>query len=188
MGFLSEILSRKTGENSRDHSPENVLDIIRQLARENPGKALRQLRKAGIRRYEDFGFNAIAWESYAGLHAELTAVTPEEISCVILRWSMWDQPTVGDLIEAAREIKEELVYLCGDPGKRYAPSAADDAAALHLMASEGICPMVLLGDDDLLVRRQFLIRIEPVIDPRTEDVIQELIDAATQVGLKTYHL
>lgn len=164
-------------------TPGATIDEIRSLAKTNQRKALKQLRKAGATTYEAFGVEGTYHDQYLSLYAELTSRQAVLPSVAIALWSKWDRPTNGLLIDHAKGLKEDVLYLVA-PRKKQQKSAAAEAEALLTLSTNEDCPLVIIGEADLMVRTRFLADVEALVPLDAEDVCQDLIDAAATRNLK----
>ena len=182
MGFLDLFRSPSPRSATEPGSKAGIGHLVR-LAETQPKKALRQLRKAGATEYESFGVEGPDHDRYLAMYAELTDRSlPARPTLLVTLWSRWEYATNGRVISLARETDKDVIYLVA-PRHQYAKSAAAEAEAVLTLANQPECPLVVLGEADLMVRTSFLVDVEALVPADAEDVIQDLVDAAAARSL-----
>ncbi len=132
------------------------------------------------------------WRMGGEMHAEfrrvaqaaLDRLAPVEIlpahEVAVVPWETWETPTVGDVLRKAFGA-EATALLLSAPEKRSHKNALAELEALRVLANPDVV-MVMIDEEDLLVDCAFLRALEGRIDPETEEVGQDLADAAKALG------
>jgi hypothetical protein len=94
----------------------------------------------------------------------------------------WEEaPTLGDLVSAAQTLQEEILYMQpSNPRRDAAPLAQIDA--LSEFAKDQKLVMVVIGDETMVLRKSFILTAGQSLDPRSEEIGQDLYDLATEQG------
>ncbi|TVQ37210.1 MAG: hypothetical protein EA370_07105 [Wenzhouxiangella sp.] len=186
MGFLSSLFGGKLTEQEQVQRAHGLLDEVRPMADQSPAKALRRLRSGLKPCYEAVTFDGLVHADFRQLVQPLLKQKDSPAyqlpSVRIVPWSTWSEPRIGDLTRLAGEMGEEVLY-CRAAAGRSARDAVAELEALDTFASKEQVAMIVIGDEDMLFRRTFLVDAARGTDLQSEDVGQDLADYATRQGL-----
>ena len=100
-------------------------------------------------------------------------------------WSTWHgRITLGDIVTLARETIEPVLYLYVPPGRLDRGPVAE-IEALEALAEDEQLVMVVVGEMNTFLRCDLLAGLVGLADLETEEILQEIVDAARKAGLRT---
>lgn len=186
---LLRSLLRLPGE-ERVLDPDEAREILleaQRLAWQGAPDALDQLGHAARHDYALFGIGRPMHEEFletvqrlwqAAGRTELPALpTVERVP-----WSTWIEPTVGDVYRHARGADAEVLYLV-DERSLLQKDPLHEVEALDLIARHPALAMVMLSENDLMVRRTFAEAAGGTLDLSSQTVSADLDEYAGLVGL-----
>ncbi|MDZ7842642.1 MAG: hypothetical protein U5R46_17725 [Gammaproteobacteria bacterium] len=188
MGVLASLFGGKLNEQEQVQGARALLDEARSVAALDPEKAIRKLRRDLKRHYQAVTFDGLVHAQFRELVQPLldqAASHADQLPSVrVTLWSTWNDPMIGDLTQLAADMKEDVLY-CKAPAARGTRDAVAELEALDTFARNDQVAMIVIGEEDMLFRRSFLVEAAGGTDPQSEDVGQDLADFATKRGLKT---
>ncbi|MFW6303579.1 MAG: hypothetical protein ACOC2L_03065 [Candidatus Sumerlaeota bacterium] len=185
MGLLEELFKEKPSEKDLHAKAGETLEQLEVTAQSDPKQALKQLRK----RQKDF----VPWWRMGGewhgrfRKVALMALGEDDEKFLLtendierLCWNDWDGVTMGDILQKA-EASTARALLLDPPDKRYHKHPLIEIEALRAMADSNVV-LVVLDEESLLVECEFLRSLAGQVDPKTEEIMQDLTDAAADRG------
>ncbi len=173
-------------EEDRIRQARSALDAART---EPPDKAMKSLRKHGRTFYGLFGvgrelhgeyLNAVAAARERGA-SEATRPPPR---IEMLPWTTWDDPMMKDLTATARESDAELLYITGVDAKGPLDAMLEVDVMGQFNDNDRLA-MVILGEENMMFRRSFLLAASENVPPEAEELGQDLLDYARRAGLES---
>ncbi len=173
----------------RDNLPpeervRQTFEEARRLAGTKPRAALRSLDrlKGDAHALVTFGgpyhepFTEIVMEAL-GWSGPVPAVSPHP-------WHEWEgRLTVADVLDLARKTEEPVLYLYQPPGRSDRGPVAE-IEGLQALAGDEQLVMVVTGGANALIRRDLLLLVAEAADPGSEEILQEITDAARKKGFR----
>lgn len=188
MGIFGSLFGGKLTEQEQVQGARALLDEVRPVAAQVPRKAIRQLRRGLKRYYQAVTFDGLVHAQFRELVQPLLEQPGSHVdqlpSVRVTLWSTWNDPMIGNLTRLAAGMKEDVLY-CKAPAARGTRDAVAELEALDTFARNDQVAMIVIGEEDMLFRRSFLVDAADDTDPQSEDVGQDLADFATKQGLKT---
>lgn len=190
MGLFSNLFGSKPSTEDQLELARKLLDEAAQLsALASPGKALKLLAGKARALYPTLGLGGELHPAFADLVGRLRANEGSGqmrlASVRVLPWSTWTAPTIGDVIAAAADQNEDVLYCRGSAGGRGLDALAE-IDALAEFQREPQTAMIVIGDEHMMFRCSFLTDGASDADPTSEDIGQDLADQAERCGLKVH--
>jgi hypothetical protein len=152
--------------------------------------------KASLKALEGLGRDHHRWFGLEGeLHREFAdevlkawrATDPSRCpdsfpSLTLVDWERWDAPTMRDLWETAGTAPGEVLFI-GTSGRRATRNALKELEALRLLAGSPLMGMTVYCQENVFLRKQFLLGTRGVLPPDSEDILQDLLDYSTTRGI-----
>jgi len=152
--------------------------------------------RASLKALEGFGRDLHHWFGMQGeLHGEfsagvLKAWRATDPSCcpagfpsvTTVDWERWDAPTMGDLWVTAEAAPGEVLFI-GTSGRRATRSALKELEALRMMAGDPRMGMTVYCQENVFLRKDFLLGTRGVLRPDSEDILQDLMDFCNTGGI-----
>ncbi len=188
MGLFSNLFGQKLSPEDQRRLARELLDQVAQVsAQGSPGKALKILAGKAHQFYPMLGLGGELHPDFAELlrrlRAQEGAGRVSLASVRVLPWSTWPAPTVGDVIAAAADQNQDVLYCRGAKGS-HGLDALAEVDALAEFQRDSQAAMIVIGDEHMMFRRSFLTDAVRDADPNSEDVGQDLADEAECASLK----
>jgi hypothetical protein len=188
MGLFAGLFGKKLSRQEQLEQAAKLMEETRQLASSSsPKKALKHLRKESRPLYSVVGLEGELHPAYAELVEHLWAQQAPRSgrlpSVKVVHWSTWAEPKFGDLHDAASRMEEDLLY-CLAPLDTRSQDALSEIEALDTFANDPEIVMIVIGDENMMFRRGFLIDALQGTDRESEDIGQDLLDHAGRIGKK----
>ncbi len=172
------------GRRAEEPNPQEGLAEVSRLAETDPpaaGKSLRRLLKASPAAFAIGGAHAADLARVVeSLDARSSAGTAAPLpSCVLAGAQGAPVSTLADFLAAARSETADALCLAWTEPAQQDPWAQIEA--LRILREEPEVALVLVGEESLIVRRAFLLTVDPK-HPESEEISQELIDEAKAAG------
>lgn len=191
MGLLDRLFGKGGPASPEEAAAEAkaLLDDAARFSSATAKDAIQALRKEGRRLYDALGMGRELGELYR--RRAIEAWTREDPAVkslawptvAVVPWDTWPEPMMKDLTAMAAERNEDAIYLV-PPDRRNPRDALSELEGLKELAAIPDAALVVLGEEGVLARRDFLIEASRTIAPESEDIIQDLMDAAEQSGKK----
>lgn len=97
-------------------------------------------------------------------------------------WNNWSEPTLGDVHAAAGRTDCDLLFFVDTDD--YPKDALSELEAMRLLQVRDELAMVVLGEGDIMVRREFLLDAGAALPADAMDIGQDLADHAKARGLR----
>lgn len=190
MGLFSSLFGSKPSTEDQRELARKLLNEAAQLSEQgSPGKALKLLAAKARALYPVLGLEGELHPAFAELACRLRAaetsgqVSPASVR--LLPWSTWPEPTIGDVIAAAANQNEDVLY-CRASSEGRGLDALAEVDALAEFRHKPQVAMIVIGDEHMMFRRSFLTDVARDADPNSEDVGQDLADQAEHSGLQVH--
>lgn len=153
------------------HKPKAGLKLLRRKSRAYHGAI-----KLGRPLHDRFRTLVLSIKSRMDSHG-----APSTLPSVrIIPWE--ETPTLGDLVNAAQQLHEDILYMQpSNPRRDAGPLAQIDA--LCEFARDQNLVMVVIGNETMLFRKSFILTAGQSLDLQSEEIGQDLWDLATKQGL-----
>lgn len=185
MAFLKSLFGKSGDAQEQEKKARETLESLSEGLPQNPQSLLKQLEKIGRQFYECFGLGKSLHDDYRQALIEVEKRLPaSELSpypfptVEVIPWETWQYPTLGNLVEQAEKAVPEILYLTA-PLKRSHRNTLAELDALRLFSKDPRIGMVVIGEEDMMFRREFLHEAGQRISPDTEDIGQDLADFAS---------
>jgi hypothetical protein len=175
MGLLGKLFSRP---------PEDPRSALEAAATARSGEALELLARAGRAHHSTLGIEGELHDDYASAALRAWGDGGHLPSVEVAAWQTWAYPTCALVLERAGQSSAEILYLQAPEARRTGDALAE-LEALRLLRDDSTLVLVTIGEEDALLRTSFAAHLGAVEHPDAEEVIQELVDTAGKVGLKT---
>ena len=188
MGIFSGLFGKKLSREEQLDQAGKLIEETRQLAgSSSPAKALTHLRKGARPLYPVVGLKGELHSAFSELvehlWAQQAARNGRLPSVKVVPWSTWAEPKVGDLQAVATDMEEDILY-CLAPLHTRTQDALSELEALDTFANDPETVMIVVGDENMMFRRDFLLTTDQGVDLQSEDVGQDLADHAAALGKK----
>ncbi len=179
------LFSRKRKEIPADEEVQMVMDEAEQLLGVKPKAALKKLDMLKGDAYPLVTFGGPYNERFTRLCLQGLGGGEPLPAVAAFPWKRWENyPTVGDLLTLAGELSEPVLYLFAEPTRR-SPGPAVEIEGLHTLMSDEQLVMLVMGEMNTFFRRDLLLTIGPGADVDSEEVLQEIMDAARKSGFRS---
>jgi hypothetical protein len=153
----------------------------------DPDGALNRLRRSTRRLYPLVGISGRMHREFRDLVEDLWrrsgAVDQGPLpSLQFAAWNNWQDPTLGDIHAAAGRTDCDLLYLVDTD--EYPKDALSELEAMRMLQLRDELAMVVLGDTDFMIRRDFLLDAGATLPAEAMDIGQDLADHAKARGLR----
>ncbi len=167
-----------------------LLDDLERMALSNPGKALKLLRRKSFGLYDAMGLHGTLHARLKKLMERLPGAQwiPEPVplpDVCVRRWKDWDGVTVGDIVQFAGEMSENVLY-CKSDTRNFHNNPALEIAALRFLATG--TDALFVGSEDIYFSKAFVLETGAVPDHSVEDIGQEFADYAEKYHRKLLNL
>jgi len=198
MLILEFLFGRKKNKTlSEERQKELALSLLQEaktLALKNPKKAIALLEKKGKDVYSVLRLGGVMNRELCDLVEKIYASLGENyyipsLTVEILFWgSNWrESTTMKDLLEKTQSTEADILYCTLPPEQNSHRNAIAELEALQLFSVPDTA-MVVIGEEDILFRRSFILRAGPLLPPDSEEIGQDMSDQATALGLKVYYV
>lgn len=173
---------------TRDEAEDSLRSAL-EGPEDDPKRILKQLRKSGKDIYDWFGLEG-------GLHREFQAAVlsvwrrTDPCCCKnglpsvsIMEWEQWEAPMMKDLLEVSDELDTEVLYI-RTSGKHLVRDALMELEALRLLVSNPLMGMAIYFQENVFLRREFLLGAKGSVSPDSEEILQDLVDVCSSRGIQ----
>ncbi len=178
----------------RKREARSVAEIVARTINEAES-SVAEAPKAALRVLERLGGEAYPLVTFGGpLHERFAAVVARAIGgdhpfpgSKRIQWSGEEGCiTVADVLDRARSQSEPVLYLF-EPLTARGGAVAELRALAELAADDSVL-MAVVGEMNTFLRRDALLSLEGSLDTSSEEVIQEIEDAARRARFRTISL
>ena len=152
--------------------------------------------KATLKDLDTLGKGLYRWFGLKGeLHGDYSAAVQkawreeEPASCgsalpsvTVLDWERWDYPMMKHLWEAAEETDSEVLFI-RTTGKRKTEEAFKELTALKLLSENPNMGMAVYCEENIFLRKVFLLETRGSLSPDAEEIMQDLSDYSRGRGM-----
>ncbi|MGC9366447.1 MAG: hypothetical protein ACP5FK_05330 [bacterium] len=190
MKFIKRIFSNQNNQFPHQKSDQalKLIDEFNQNFRSNPQKTWSKFHKQSKKYYPFFCLNGslnrqfkqameIKWKE-EGLPLPVKLPSVE-----IIPWKTWNNPKLGDLFSSASQTECEIIY-CTAPDSRSYHDPVFELDALRKLGDDENLAMIIIGEEDMFFKKAFVQRASCCLNPQHEDIGQDLLDFASEIGLK----
>ncbi|MEW6668447.1 MAG: hypothetical protein AB1512_24810 [Thermodesulfobacteriota bacterium] len=190
MGLFSR--SETLSEEEQVRQAQLLIIEMRQVSTHSPEKAIKLLRKRAKPLYEALSFHGRVHEELKQLIQAIWSRDPAQAVTELptvetIPWSAWKEPKVRDLHAKALGMVCEILY-CRGRESRSSNDAVLELEALRYFAMDPNTVMAVIGEEDMMFRRSFLVEASQQLDPDSEELGQDFMDHARRTGKKAVAL
>ena len=186
MGLFSR--SETLSEEEQVRQAQALILEMMQVSTHSPEKAFRILRKRAKPFYKAFSFHGQVHEEFRHLIQAIWSGDPAQAVTAFptietIPWSTWKDPKVRDLHAKAIDMVCEILY-CTAPESKSCNNAVFELEALQCFAKDSNTVMAIIGEEDMMFRKSFLVEGSQGLDPYSEELGQDFLDYAERIGKK----
>jgi hypothetical protein len=180
--------NRRQAEVSAEDQVRNTLAEIERLIPSKPKAALKLLDRLKGEAYPLVTFGGVH-------HGEFSRMTQGALGWIgpipgvaAFSWKHWDGfPTVADILDLATNCNEPVLFLY-EPPTRFSRGPVGEIEALRVLEENSQLLMVVIGEANTFLRRDLLLSVAPHLNPDSEEILQDLVDACKISDLQTLSL